>query len=146
MWHSLHNAAIGDAGIAALAPALRQLPALETLGLESNPLGDDGIATFVVPPPLACALSPPAGGVLAGLKQLYLGFTQITDAGCAALAYALDSGALPALGELRLLRIPASVAAKGGVHAALAKLRAGPPPDSFPAPSPGRRGYSFMVE
>ena len=125
MWHSLHNAAIGDAGIAALAPALRQLPALETLGLESNPLGDDGIAALVAPPPLAGALSPPAGGgVLVGLKKLYLGFTHITDVGCAALASALDRGTLPALRELRLLNIPASVAAKGAVHAALATSRA----------------------
>ena len=121
----LTNAAIGDAGLVALAPALRQLPALETLGLESNPLGDDGIAALVAPPPLAGALSPPAGGgVLVGLKKLYLGFTHITDVGCAALASALDRGTLPALRELRLLNIPASVAAKGAVHAALATSRA----------------------
>ena len=121
----LTNAAIGDAGLVALAPALRQLPALETLGLEGNPLGDDSIAALVAPKPLAGALSPPAGGgVLAELKKLYLGFTQINDAGCAALASALDGGTLPALRELRLLRIPASVAAKGAVHAALATSRA----------------------
>ena len=48
------------------------------------------------PPPPAGAPPPPAGG-LKQLKLLDLSGTQITDAGCATLAAALDSGALPAL-------------------------------------------------
>ena len=44
---------------------------------------------------------PPAAG-LAKLKALAIRYSPITVAGCAALAVALDSGALPALEELRL--------------------------------------------
>ena len=59
------------------------------------------------------------------LKQLYLiSRTQITDAGCAALAAALDSGALPVLDELYLGGIPASAASKAAVLAALARSKA----------------------
>ena len=93
--------AIGDAGLVALAPALRRLPALEELHLQGNPFGDEGIAALVAPPPAAGALSPPAG-MLTKLKRLDLGFTCVTDAGCASLAAALDSGALPALEQLKL--------------------------------------------
>ena len=79
-----------------------------------NPFGDEGLAALVAPPtsppPPAGAPPPPAGG-LAKLKELYLSSTQITDAGCAALAAALDSGALPALEQLYLAGIPASTAA-----------------------------------
>ena len=70
--------------------------------------------------------------------MLYLGGTEINDAGCAALAAALDSGALPALEELELgdvddgdfdaevglYGIPASDAAKEAVREALARSRA----------------------
>ena len=65
----------------------------------------------------------PAGG-LKKLKVLYLDYTQITDAGCAALAAVLDSGALPALATLELYDIPASAAAKKAVREALARSRA----------------------
>jgi hypothetical protein len=112
----LYNATIGDAGLVALAPALRRRPALEELGLVGNPFGDEGLAALVAPPP------PPAGaptGVLAKLKLLNLDNTQVTDAGCAALAAALDGGALPALARLFLDRIPASGASKVAVYAAL---------------------------
>ena len=57
------------------------------------------------------------------LKSLDLRDTQITDAGCAALAAALNSGALPALKDLILFRTPASAAAKTAVHAARGRLR-----------------------
>jgi hypothetical protein len=58
------------------------------------------------------------------LKLLYFGDTQVTDAGCAALAAALDCGALPALEDLDLARIlPASAAAKSAVRAARDGLR-----------------------
>ena len=62
-------------------------------------------------------------GGLAKLKHLNLSRTQITDAGCATLAAALDSGALPALETLHLHGIPASVAAKAAVYAARANLQ-----------------------
>ena len=117
----LCNAATGDAGLVALAPALRRLPALEGLYLNVNPLGDEGLAALVAPPPLAGA-PPPTTGRLAKLKELYLCSTQITDAGCDTLAAALDSGALPALKELYLHGIPASAAAKDAVYAARANL------------------------
>ena len=50
------------------------------------------------------------------LKELYLTHTQITEAGCATLAAALDSGALPALVNLFLRGIPASAAARAAVQ------------------------------
>ena len=95
--------------------------ALEILALAGNPLGDEGVAALVAPPP-AGALPPPAGG-LKKLRTLCLMQTQITDAGCAALAAALDSGALPALKYLELYGIPASAAAKETVRAALARTK-----------------------
>ena len=63
----------------------------------------------------------PTGG-LKKLKELYLNYTQITDASCAALAAALSSGALPALKTLNLEGIPASDAAKAAVYEARANL------------------------
>jgi hypothetical protein len=47
-----------------------------------------------------------------------------TDAGCAALAAALDSGALPALEDLKLIGTLAIAAAKTAVRAAREGLRA----------------------
>ena len=111
----LFNAAIGDAGLVALAPALRRRPALEVLDLVRNPFGDEGLAALVAPPPAAGAPPPPTEG-LAKLKGLGLRDTQITDAGCATLASALDSGALPALKYLNLNGISASAAARATVR------------------------------
>ena len=76
----------------------------------------------MAPPPPAGAPPPTTGG-LAKLKVLDLNRTQITEAGCATLAAALDSGALPALERLYLDGIPASTAAKAAVREA-AKGRA----------------------
>ena len=118
---SLYNAAIGDAALVALAPTLRRLPALEHLSLSCNPFGDEGLATLVAPPPPAGAPPPPAGGQTK-LKQLFLCYTEVTDAGCAALAAALDSGALPALELLDLDGIPASATAIATVYEARASL------------------------
>jgi len=118
---ALGSAAIGDAGLVALAPALRRRPALEWLNLRDSPLGDEGLAALVAPPPAAGAPPPTTGG-LAKLRGLLLMNTQITDAGCATLAAALDTGALPALEELYLDKIPASAAAKAAVCAARASL------------------------
>ena len=64
--------------------------------------------------------SPSTGG-LTKLKRLYLSRTQVTDAGCATLATALDSGALPALGHLPMFDIPASAAFNAAVSQALAR-------------------------
>ena len=62
-------------------------------------------------PPPAAGAPPPPTGVLTKLQALGLGSTQITDAGCAALAAALDGGVLPALKSLYLRDTPASNAA-----------------------------------
>jgi hypothetical protein len=103
---------------------LRRRPALERLLLNGNPFGDQGLAALVAPPPPpAGALSPPTG-VLTKLKALGLINTQITDAGCAALAAALDSGALPALEVVHINDIPASAAAKTAVQEALKRTGA----------------------
>jgi hypothetical protein len=115
----LTNTAIGDTALVALAPALRRRPALERLSLYGNPFGDEGFVALVAPPPPpAGALAPPTG-VLAKLKELGLMETQVTDAGCAALAAALDSGALPALEVVYMIGIPASAAAEAAVKEAL---------------------------
>jgi hypothetical protein len=100
---------------------LRQLPALERLGFGDNPLGDEGLAALVAPPPPAGAPPPPTGG-LATLQVLDLSHTQITDDGCAALASALESGALPALKTLYLHDTLASAAAKATVRGAGLKV------------------------
>ena len=117
----LINAAIGDAGLVALAPALRRQPALEVLGLSRNPLGDEGLAALLAPPPPPAGAPPPTGG-LTMLKLLYLNETQISDAGCATLTSALESGALSALENLMLFGIPASDAAKALLAKAIARL------------------------
>jgi len=108
----LVKAAIGDAALAALAPALRRRPALEVLCLRNNPFGAKGLTALVAPPPPAGTPPPPAGGPKK-LKELYLDITQITDAGCATLVAALDSGALPAL---ELDGTPTSDAAQAAVY------------------------------
>ena len=111
----------------ALAPALRRRPALDKLCFCDNPFGDEGLAALLAPPPPAGTPPLPAGG-LNKLELLDLSCTQITDAGCAALAAALDSGVLPALVTLEVDRTPASTAcsaaATGAVCEALAKSRA----------------------
>eukprot|EP00964_Phaeocystis_antarctica_P088904 scaffold56606_cov69-Phaeocystis_antarctica.AAC.2 len=122
---ALVNAAIGDAGLVALAPALRRMPALTVLNLSGSPLGDEGLAALVPPPPPAGAMPPPTGG-LKKLRRLFLRSTQVTDAGCATLASALDSGTLPALEVLHLDGTLPSVAAKEAVRAAFARSKARP--------------------
>ena len=75
----------------------------------------------MAPPPPAGALPPPNPyGVLPTLKKLYLMNTQSTDAGCAALAAALDSGTLPALRKLKLKGSPVSASSMADVYEALA--------------------------
>ena len=114
----LTAAGIGDAGLVALAPALRRRPALEHLCLVGNPFGDEGLAALLAPPPPAGTPPLPTGG-LKKLELLDLGYTQVSDAGCAALATALDSGALPALDDLTRDDTPASAAAIDAVTEAV---------------------------
>ena len=110
----LGGTAITDAGLVALAPGLRRLPALDHLVLWGNPFGDEGLAALVAPPPAAGATSPPKGG-LAKLKTLDLSDTKVADAGCNALASALGRGSLPALNKLNLQNLRVSAAATARV-------------------------------
>ena len=125
----LWTAAISDAALAALAPAVRRRPALAHLFLSGNPFGDEGLAALVAPPPPPAGAPPPTTGGLTKLKELNLSSIQITDAGCDALAAALVCGALPALGSLFLFGTRASAAAKDTVREALERdiSRAGAP-------------------
>ena len=111
---SLRTAGICDAALMALAPSLRRLPALVRLSFFGNPLGDEGLAALVAPPPPVGTPPPPAGG-LKKLKVLDLRHTQVSDIGCATLATARDSGALPALEELKLDGTRASFSARAAV-------------------------------
>jgi len=111
----LIKAAIGDAGLAALAPVLRRRPALERLCLIRSPFGDEGLAALVAPPLPAAGTPPPPAAGLKRLKVLDLRHTEVSDIGCATLATARDSGALPALEELKLEGTPSSLAARAAV-------------------------------
>ena len=115
---TLENAAIGDAGLLALAPALRRRPALVKLFLCGNPLGDEGLAALLAPPPPAGALPPPKR-LLARLGTLDLRYTEVTDASCVTLTAALDSGALPALRTVYLGDTFVSDTGRAAVHAVL---------------------------
>ena len=71
----------------------------------------------MAPPPAPPAGTPPRPiGGLQKLEAIDLGDTQVSDVGCATLVAALHRGALPALEELNLNRIPASEAAKAAVY------------------------------
>ena len=56
---------------------------------------------------------------------MWLNSTQITDTGCAALAAAIRSGALPALQDLILYNTPGSAASQAAVFEALVSRRRG---------------------
>ena len=114
---TLTGAAIGDAALAALVPALRRRPALQLLYLNAKPFGDEGLAALVAPPPAPPAGTPPPPiGGLKKLEAIDLSDTQVSDVGCATLVAALHRGALPALEDLLLRGIPASEAAKAAVQ------------------------------
>ena len=78
----------------------------------------------MAPPPPPAGAPPPPKGALAKLKELHLWKTQITNAGCATLAAALDSGAMPVLTESEVSGTPASPAAKAAVMEALGRTAA----------------------
>ena len=59
---------IGNAGLVALAPALRLHPSLEALCLGGNPIGDEGLVALVGGALPAAAGPPPAAGVLTKLR------------------------------------------------------------------------------
>ena len=100
---------IGDAGLMALAPALRnKLPRLQKLSLKNNKIGDQGISSLVNPPLRVVdgALMLPAGdlpaGDLSNLKWLDLSRNHIPDAGCRTLVTAIESNEMPALLQLSM--------------------------------------------
>ena len=74
-------------------PVLRQLPQLTGLTMWSNQIGDEGLAALI---------AQPMKGVFESLERLDLSMSCITDAGCAAFAAVLRSGALPELKEVDL--------------------------------------------
>ena len=80
------------------------------------------LAALVAPPPPVGAPPPPTGA-LTKLHMLDLCYTQITDAGCAALTAALDSDMLPALAYLNLDGTPVSAAARAAVPVQVALVR-----------------------
>ena len=113
----------------------RRRLALRELGLSGNPLGDEGLAALVAPPPPAAGTPPRPAGGLKKLKMLDISMCSsdfsksmsVSDAGCASLVVALDSGALPALEMLNLAFSgdPNHVSDAGrDVLAALARSRA----------------------
>ena len=83
---AIGSCGIGDAGLAALAPALRKLPALKELFLYENHI--------TTPAALVDNLDEKE---LQRLEVLSPDLYQIGDAGMAKLALALDGGAMPAL-------------------------------------------------
>ena len=70
------------------------------------------------PLPPTGALLPPVE-VLTKLRELTLSHTQISDAGCAALAAAFDRGALPECNKLNMTGNSASAAAKANLARAV---------------------------
>ena len=89
------------------AMAFAALSENERLFLGHSRLGDEGLAALLF---------------LTKLKVLSLAYTQVSDAGCATLSAALDSGMLPALERLFLTGTPASAAAKEAVRLGRAGL------------------------
>ena len=90
---------IGDRGLVALAPALRQLERLEVLHMRYNEAGDVGLAALVAEPAQGWLGRP---RLLQLLRVVDLSYNQITGAGCAHLAAALRDGALSALTDVDL--------------------------------------------
>ena len=100
---------IGDVGLAALAPGLRRLPPFLCINLSKNQIGDQGLIGAL-----------PSFQTLDLLK---LGSNQISDTGCAALASAIRSQALPYLNRFDLEGNPASRQAQAAAMAVLGTTR-----------------------
>ena len=102
------------------------------VGGGSAPAGGGGGAKRAVSLLMASSASaslPPPSGELTKLTELDLSHTQVSDAGCATLAIAIGSGALPAAVRAVRHRIsidlagtPASTAAKAAVQEALSSV------------------------
>ena len=119
----LTNTGIGDTGLVALAPTLRWLPALEHLSFIGSPFGDEGLAALIAPlPSFFLPQKQEKTQVLKTLAKLDFSHTEITDAGCEALAFALHSGVLPVLETVDVDDTPTSAAARAAVEQALTNL------------------------
>ena len=116
----LNGNQIGDTSMISLAEALGKgaLASLETLSLQLNRIGNDGLTAF------AKAIKPTsdnASGALPQLKKLQLYTNQIGDVGMQALAGAVSKGALPKCTYIDLIGNPASDEAKQAVRDTIAK-------------------------
>lgn len=120
---ALTNAGIDNFGMVALAPAMKQLPALESLNVAGNTFSDDGLAALVAPlaPAAAGAPPPPPPGPLPTLTWLNVSYTRIADT--SALVSAFRNGALPALQRLFVEGTPADRIKKIRVYAARPGVR-----------------------
>ena len=97
----LNGKSLDDAEAVILAHLLRHgaRPALRTLSLFNNRIGDEG----------ACALAAAAAaGAFPQLEEIGLGNNNIGDVGLSALAYAITQDALPAIVSINLGGNPAS--------------------------------------
>ena len=95
---NLNNAAIGDAGLV----ASRRRPAPGASQSRRQPARRRGARRPRGTAATGRCAAAADGSADEAPDARLLGDTQITDTGCAALAAALDSGALPALAELTL--------------------------------------------
>ena len=105
---------LGDQGVAALAVALRQLPVLQALNLACCDVGDEGVASLV---------DNLGKDDFKKLDILALADNEITDAGAAKLLAAINAGGLPKLTQhpFQLDGNPTSESAVAAVEDALAK-------------------------
>ena len=101
---------IGKQGMAALAPALRNLSALASLHLAGCDVGDEGVASLV---------ANLGKDDFKKLEDLFLVKNNITDTGGRALVSAFHDG-VPALVRLFWTQNPCSEAARKAVEVALA--------------------------
>ena len=81
---------IGNQGVAALAAPLRKMPALKVLRLDDCEFGDEGVASL---------FANLGKDDFKALQQLYLDeeIADVTEKGCATIATAIESGAMPEL-------------------------------------------------
>ena len=86
---------IGRQGIATLSPVLRKLPTLRYLNLFNCQIGDEGVASLV---------HGLGKDDFKALKELRLSGNFLTGASCGHLTAALDSGSFPRLATLELER------------------------------------------